>query len=241
MNITKYLITGDCHSNFNRFKKIHDLIPEDEIWGMIILGDASLNFWMCRRDKYNKEYICKNFPRLRFFCVRGNHEARPEDIPGMEKVYLSDIENFVYHEREFFNIFYLIDGHDYFINKQRVLVIGGAYSVDKHYRLEREAMGGYAGWFENEQLSKEEMENISIIYNNQSFDLIFAHTCPLSYQPTDLFLSYVDQSKVDNSMETWMEDFIKKIDFKQFYFGHYHEDRIVNEKARMFYKDIIEL
>ena len=85
------------------------------------------------------------------------------------------------------------------------------------------------------------MENITKTFNNKSFDLILAHTCPLSYQPTDLFLSFIDQSKVDNSMELWFEDLIQQIEFNKFLFGHYHQDRIINEKARMFYSDIINL
>ena len=240
--ITQWWVTGDTHGDFSRFYKLNEAVPEDEVWGVIILGDAGLNFWLNKRDKKNKYRICDKYSKLRFYCVRGNHEARPEDIEGMAEMFDKDMWNWVYYEPQYPNIRYLKDGVEYLIGgKYSALVCGGSYSIDKWYRLERQSMGYYSGWFANEQLSKEEMENIIKTFKNKSFDLILAHTCPLSYQPTDLFLSFIDQSKVDNSMELWFEDLIQQIEFNKFLFGHYHQDRIINEKARMFYSDIINL
>ena len=240
--VTQFYVTGDTHSDFSRFYKLNNAVPEDEMWGVIILGDCGLNFWLNKRDQKNKYRICDKYPKLKFFCVRGNHEARPEDIEDMKEIFDEDMWNWVYYEPQYPNIRYLKDGRDYLIGGQyHALVCGGSYSVDKWYRLERQSMGYYSGWFANEQLSREEMENITKTFKNKSFDLILAHTCPLSYQPTDLFLSFIDQSKVDNSMELWFEDLIQQIEFNKFLFGHYHQDRIINEKARMFYSDIINL
>ena len=240
--ITQFYVTGDTHSDFSRFYKLNEAVPEDEVWGVIILGDAGLNFWLNKRDKKNKYRICNKYSNLRFYCVRGNHEARPEDVEGMKEVFDEGVFNWVYYEPQYPNIRYLKDGVEYLIGgRYSALVCGGSYSVDKWYRLERQSMGYYSGWFANEQLSREEMENITKTFKNKSFDLILAHTCPLSYQPTDLFLSFIDQSKVDNSMELWFEDLIQQIEFNKFLFGHYHQDRIINEKARMFYSDIINL
>lgn len=240
--ITQFYVSGDTHSDFSRFFKLNKCVPEGEHWGVIILGDAGLNFWLSGRDKTNKKHICHKYPNLTFYCVRGNHEARPEDVEGMEKIWDDEVNNEVYWEPQYPNIKYFIDGQDYLIGgKYHALVCGGSYSIDKWYRLERQSMGYYGGWFSNEQLSKEEMKNITETFKGKSFDLILAHTCPLSYQPTDLFLSFIDQNKVDNSMEVWFEDLIQQIEFNKFLFGHYHEDRIINEKARMFYYDIINL
>ena len=235
-------LVSDTHSDFSRFYKLNEAVPENEIWCVIILGDCGLNFWLNKRDKKNKYRICNKYSNLRFYCVRGNHEARPEDVEGMKEVFDEGVFNWVYYEPQYPNIRYLKDGVEYLIGgRYSALVCGGSYSVDKWYRLERQSMGYYSGWFANEQLSREEMENITKTFKNKSFDLILAHTCPLSYQPTDLFLSFIDQSKVDNSMELWFEDLIQQIEFNKFLFGHYHQDRIINEKARMFYSDIINL
>lgn len=234
-------LVSDTHGDFSRFYKLNSAVPEGEHWGVIILGDAGLNFWLFKRDKKLKYRICEHYPKLRFYCVRGNHEARPEDIETMVKGFDEFVGNYVWWEPQYPNIAYLLDGYEYAFNEYRALVCGGAYSVDKHWRLEKQAEGFYGGWFENEQLSKEEMERISKLYEGQEFDFVLAHTCPISYQPTDLFLSFIDQGQVDNSMELWLEDFIHTIEFKQFLFGHYHQDRIINEKARMFFHDIKNL
>ena len=55
----------------------------------------------------------------------------------------------VWYEEEFPNILFAQDGEIYTINGKECLVIGGAYSVDKEYRL----MNGWS-WFKDEQPSK---------------------------------------------------------------------------------------
>lgn len=246
MGITKWLVTGDTHGDFTRFYKLHEVVPKNEIWGVIILGDAGLNYWLSKRDKVNKGHIAHKYPRLSFFCVRGNHEARPEDVEGMDKVFMPDIGNYVYMELDYPNIHYLMDGHEYMFDTYRTLVCGGAYSIDKYYRLERQALGGYGGWFANEQLSQEEMENITNTFKGEEFHLVLTHTCPWSWQPRDLFLSFIDQSKVDDSMEVWMDQFKEDIDWGVWLCGHYHDDRILAPHAEMlsynirFLEDIME-
>lgn len=242
--VTQFYVTGDTHSDFSRFYKLNNAVPEDEVWGVIILGDAGLNFWLNKKDQKNKYRICDKYPKLKFFCVRGNHEARPEDVEGMEEIFDEDMWNWVYYEPQYPNIRYLKDGRDYLIGGQyHALVCGGAYSIDKYWRLECQAMGSYAGWFPDEQLSKEEKQEITNQVKGKKFDFIFSHTCPLSFQPTDLFLPYIDQSTVDNSMEIWLEELKDQVQWTSWCFGHYHEDRIINMNPhiRMFFHNIAEL
>ena len=231
--ITNWWTTGDCHGDFSRFYKLHESVPEGETWGVIILGDCGLNFWLTKRDKKNKYKICKDYPKLRFYCVRGNHEARPQDVEGMYKLWIHEINNFAYYEPEYPNIYYLIDGYKYLFGDYLALVCGGAYSVDKYYRLERQAAGFYGGWFENEQLSQEERDEILNFSAGQSYDLILAHTCPWEWEPRDLFLSCVDQSSVDDSMERWLTELLKVCKWKVFLCGHFHDDRTLAPHAEM--------
>lgn len=70
-------------------------------------------------------------------------------------------------------------------------------------------------------------------------DFILSHTCPRKYQPTDLFLNFIDQSTVDTSMEDWMDKITSKIKWKYAWcFGHYHHDRIEAPYIEQYYKDI---
>lgn len=233
----KWLITGDCHGDFSRFKKL----PNDEEFNIVILGDAGVNFYLDKRDEALKYFLSKEYPNLRFFLIRGNHEQRPELVDGMCVTYNAEVDGPCYHESNYPNIWYFFDGWTYKICGHSVLIIGGAYSIDKKYRLARESQGGYGGWFPQEQLSQQERNKILNRYKGKTVNWIFAHTCPRRYQPIDLFLSFIDQSQVDNSMEIWLEELIDIVDYDKFYFGHYHNDRIIDNKAEMLFQEIKDL
>ena len=226
--IERWLITGDTHRIFSRFKHL-DKTPNTAI---IILGDVGLNYTLDENDYDTKRALCRNYPYI-FYCVRGNHEARPSDVPGMHLVNDEDVGGPVWVEDEFPRIRYFTDWGIYTIDGLKTLVVGGAYSVDKWWRLSRGAK-----WFENEQLAQHERNVCLRAMEGRKFDLVLMHTCPLSLQPTDLFLRGLDQSTVDNSMEMWLEELINSIDWKLILFGHYHADRIEWPHVEQFYTEM---
>ena len=76
-------MTGDTHRDFERlfwFCKSHQTTREDDV--MIILGDVGLNYYGGWRDYHAKQQLA-SLP-LTFFCIHGNHEERPQNIPGYE-------------------------------------------------------------------------------------------------------------------------------------------------------------
>ena len=160
----------------------------------------------------------------------------------MEELYDENIDGTVYYEPQYPNIRYLMDGHVYLFNMHPTLVIGGAYSVDKWYRLSCFPQGSkWTGWFEDEQLTQEEMVDITERFKGKHFDFILTHTCPYSWQPFDLFLQGLDQSTVDNTMERWLDDFRKQVTWNVWCFGHFHDDRAVRPGVEMFYSDIVSI
>lgn len=221
--MNKWFIRGDIHGNIVELKNFSENHPHDNL---IVVGDVGLNYWGNRTDRKKKEQVSQLDMQL--FCVRGNHEMRPEDVEDMDTIYCDKVEGYCYWEEKYPNIFYLMDGEVYTIEGKRCLIIGGAYSVDKWYRL---AM--HYEWFDNEQLSEDEMNEIMEKYKGRHFDCVLSHTCPFSWQPVDLFLKGLDQSTVDNSMEVWMEEFSNSITFDAWCWGHYHHDR------DGFYSDIL--
>ena len=84
-----------------------------------------------------------------------------------------------------------------FIGK-RCFIIGGAYSVDKHYRISKNW-----GWWLDEQPSAEIKERTEqrLQQENWNVDVVLSHTCPSQYIPREMFLSCIDQSSVDNSTD----------------------------------------
>lgn len=225
-----WFVTGDFHGHWENFLiRISKISTKNA--ALIILGDAGLNFYLNKTDKKLKKKICDL--GITVYCVRGNHEQRPELIEGMVLRYDEETENTVYMEEEFPNILYFRDGATYLINGYKTLVLGGAYSVDKWYRLQK----GWT-WFESEQLTPEEMSNIQGECYGEHFDFILSHTCPFSWQPTDLFLTCLDQSTVDNTMEQWLEIMKNEITWGCWLFGHFHANRMVRPHVEMYYNEI---
>lgn len=240
--IKNWLFTGDTHGRLVRFHYLNPEIYEPKETAFVIMGDAGFNYYLDKRDIRMK----RDAARLgyTFYCVHGNHEARPQSLETMTTIYDEDVCNFVYIEPEYPNIKYFMNFITYKLDGLSTLVLGGAYSVDKFYR---QAQGWQ--WFSDEQLSEQEMETFKrqlINWEDQwgktHYDLILSHTCPLTKQPTELFLSMIDQSTVDNSMEIWMEDIFKNhLTYDFHLFGHYHADKIVDSKTLMLYENIISL
>lgn len=249
--IKKYFITGDTHGGFNTITRVSNIIrnnPElkpEEI-GVIILGDCGLNFYLNKTDKKHKKML--NNMGVKIYCVRGNHEQRPELIETIHLENDFQVGNMTWMEEEFPNIRYFADGGNYVIDGHPTLVIGGAYSVDKWYRLNRVGVTSKldkdylnprkTGWFPDEQLLDWEMTTIEKEHFGKHYDVILTHTCPISWEPTDLFLPGLDQSSVDKTMELWLDEVKQNIDWNIWLFGHYHDDRLVRPGVEMYYKDI---
>ena len=220
-----------------RLKNIAHAYPDykPEETGIIILGDAGINFYLNKTDKKLKKNISKFGYTL--YCVRGNHEERPENIATYHLENDTNVGNMVWVEEEFPLIRFFCDGGNYIIGQHPVLVIGGAYSVDKWYRLQRAAAAGhsFSGWFESEQLTGREMALIEENVLGKHFDFVFTHTCPLDWEPRDLFLGCIDQTKVDKTMELFLNQLKDTFDWNIWCFGHYHADRIERRNVEQFY------
>lgn len=130
-------------------------------------------------------------------------------------------------------ILFAIDGEVYDFNGNSCIVIGGAYSVDKYYRLAR----GWS-WFPDEQPSEEIKAKVERVLaeRNWKIDIVLSHTGPLKYEPTEVFLPMIDQSTVDKSTEVWLEQIEAKLDYERWYFAHYHTEKEVG-KIRIMHND----
>lgn len=122
-------------------------------------------------------------------------------------------------------------------SRNRVFVIGGAYSVDKYFRLARGI-----SWFEDEQPSMKIRAQVEENLNKISWqaDIVLSHTCPYRYRPTEVFLKGLDQSTVDTSTEEWLEQIEARLRYDRWYCGHFHTDKVI-DKLRLFFHDITEL
>lgn len=229
--INRVFITGDTHANFSRFRNYDKEIQKDENTAIIILGDAGFNYFLDDRDSHLKNKISKTY-KFKIYCVRGNHEARPQNVDGMEMIYDHDVQGEVYYQSRWPNIRYFRDFGIYYILNYKIGIIGGAYSVDKFYRLSRGIQ-----WFQDEQLSSYEMDTALQYFTDQKVHFMLTHTCPIQWEPTDLFLGFIDQSKVDKKMEIFLENIKHNVMGNIWCFGHYHANRIERPHVEQFFTD----
>lgn len=233
-------VTGDTHGDFSRIKEfcmkynttINDI--------MIILGDAGINFSSYYNDLNKKRFIRK-IP-ITLFCIHGNHERRPHTVIKDNQPAYKEVKFYggmTYWEEDFPNIYFAKDGEVFEFNTLRTLVIGGAYSVDKPYRIKN----GYP-WFKDEQPSEEIKNKVrqTIKNYNYDFDMVLSHTIPYAYMPVEMFLTTIDQSKVDKSTEKFLDEVEEQIRYKKWFCGHYHCNKHI-DKIHILYDDyeILEL
>lgn len=248
--ITNYLLKGDTHGDFLWMTNgcLENYKPEET--AIIILGDCCLDFYLNKTDERKKKEV--EARGYYIYWLRGNHEARPQDVKGYEKIFDENVHGIVYCDPKFPHLRAFLDYGLYDINGYTCYIIGGAYSVDKYWRLQRAGLTEEtnipkkSGWFNNELLTKEEMkkaeEQLYLFKDmGKKIDFIFSHTCPYSWEPRDMFLSFIDQSTVDESMELWMDSWKDDIPWKYWCFGHFHSDRLERPYVEQFYKDIQEL
>ena len=204
-------ITGDTHRDFSRIYKLE----KDTDNMLIVLGDVGINYYLNEEDKNYKEYLKKL--NLKLFCVRGNHEERPENISTYKEVEMFGGKVFI--EEEYPNLIFAKDGEIYNFNGKKVMPIGGAYSIDKYYRI-RNGLP----WFETEQPDEKIKEYVEQQLDkvNWQIDVVLSHTVPLECEPVWAFIPGLDQSTVDKSTEKWLQYIYDNLEFTEWYAGHYH-------------------
>ena len=211
-------VTGDTHGDMSEIRDWcleHNTTKNDIV---IILGDVGFNYYRNKKDKYQKDMMAQC--NVTLFCLQGNHELRPEHVPGYHLQYFRG--GAVLVQDEFPNILFPVDGECFDFDGKKAVVCGGAYSVDKFYRLAR----GWS-WFEDEQpdaARKAKTEETLAAMDNK-VDYILTHTCPLRHEPLEVFLGGIDQSEVDDSTERWLETIEEHNDFARWYCGHFHTEK----------------
>ncbi len=223
----RVFITGDTHGDFFHIKEFIKKAETTKEDILIILGDVGINYYGGKRDRKLKEEL-QGLP-ITLFCIKGNHENYAGNI---ESYVVKDfLGGKVFVEANYPNLIFAKDGELYNINGNKTIVIGGAYSVDKYYRLRR----GFH-WFEDEQPSEETKRFVEEQLEKEEWkvDLVLTHTCPVKYEPIEWFLSMIDQSTVEKGTEEWLDTLEAKLEYSKWYCGHYHGEKVIDKIEFMF-------
>lgn len=126
-----FFLTGDTQGEFGRIEEFCAECGTSTDDVMVILGDAGINFYRDKRDDELKEYLSE-LP-VTLLCIQGNHEERPDEILGYEEMEWHG--GIVLFQPDYPNILFAWDGEVYDFDGKKAIAVGGAYSVDKYYRL----------------------------------------------------------------------------------------------------------
>lgn len=222
-------VTGDTHGFFGRIKKycMDNNTTKDDV--LIILGDAGINYHLDLRDIDLKMALAQ-LP-ITLFCIHGNHEKRASSIGTYKEMRWHG--GTVYMEPKYPSILFAKDGEIFDFNGKKGIAIGGAYSVDKFYRVSH-----HWPWFFDEQPSEEIKQYVEAQLESVDWqiDYVFSHAAPLKYEPIEVFLSGIDQERVDKSTEQWLDTIEDRLKYEKWFCGHYHTEKEIDALCFLFEK-----
>lgn len=219
--------TGDIHGQIYEIERFCKRFKPTRNDIIVILGDVGANYSLDERDAELKKALDRLKPTI--FCIHGNHEIRPRNIPTYKTKEWNG--GTVWYEEAYPSLLFAKDGEIYDMEGLRHIVIGGAYSVDKFYRISR----GY-GWWEDEQPSEDIKRYVEQQLKGNAIDVVLSHTCPFKYEPVEEFISGIDQSTVDDSTERWLDTIEESTDYIAWFCGHWHTNKRIDDMHFLFHQ-----
>ena len=214
--------TGDTHGDID-FIKLKNYFNKEYVTEkdyLFILGDSGI-VWS-EDVNYIDEF---EFLGPTVFIIDGNHE----NFKLLNKFPLIKRNGAKMH-RLAKNVYHVNRGEIVEINKLTFLCLGGATSIDKEQRIKD------VSWWEEENIKQEDMANAfnNLARFNNKVDYVLTHTCP-----QNIHMNYFHYPPDINAAK--LEEIYINIDFKYWYFGHYHVDKIIGNNIRVFYQNVERL
>ena len=216
-------ITGDVHGDIDFEKLI--LLRTNKVSlndTLIILGDAGI----CWSPEFTKKII-SIYRKLNITVIflDGNHE----NFDMLESFPLVQYKGALMHQIDD-HIFHVLRGEIMEIEGYTMLCIGVAHSIDKYLRTE------HISWWSQEDITNHDVDNA--IWNlkryNNKVDFVLTH-CVDSQTVKDAF-----HFRSDKSTDQLM--FVDKVvNYKKWFFGHYHFDATISKQKECIYQRIINL
>ena len=219
------LITGDTHGEFDDF--LNRLYQADIKNGdtVVVCGD----FGFVWDDPYHRHFLSKlmALPYTIAFAD-GNHE----DFDLLETFQVVEWNGGKAHKISE-NIYHMMRGHIFTIEEKSFFVFGGAYSIDKAMRKE-----GYSWWpQELPDSSDYRTAGETLDLCGYKADYVITHTLP-QYA---IHLMGIVPDEHDAELTGYLEWLYGKLDFKTWFAGHFHENKLIRENIQVLYDEVIKL
>ena len=224
-------VTGDTHGTLDLYEVISffegkegDFSKDDHL---IVCGDTGICGFSSEEEKRTRAAF-RRLPVTTLF-IDGNHEKFDDlnsydvDIWNGGKVHF--IEN---------NIIHLMRGQVYDLDGISLFTFGGASSTDKEYRSE--GLDWFPEEIPNDEEFEEGLENLEA--HGYKVDYIITHTAPFDVAAA---LGFGEFSDEEARIRKYFQRIADEVDFKAWYFGHFHVDEEVDDAFRALFYDIIRI
>ncbi|MCM1506295.1 MAG: metallophosphoesterase [Ruminococcus flavefaciens] len=215
-------ITGDTHGEYNDFiYRIRDYKPSKNDT-IIVCGDFGF-VW----DDPRHRFLLAKLTALPFNIafIDGNHE----DFSLLNTYPVEEWHGGKVH-RIAGNIVHLMRGQLFTIEGKTFFTMGGAYSVDKSLRKEG------VSWWAEELPDSDDYKTAGETLEKCGYkaDYVITHTVPESM----IYCIGLVPDINDIELTVWLECLYGKLDFKKWFAGHFHRNRLVNDKFQILYDNV---
>lgn len=215
-------ITGDFHGDIRRFQtpEVKKLKKEDVL---IICGDFGFTWGMGPEEEKQLRWIGKR--RYTTLFVDGSHENFKE----LEK--FPEVELFGGKVRQLGkNLYQLLRGEVYEIQGNTFFAFGGGDLDPDEERIEG------VNWMVGEEPSQEDMENAIDHLNavDWTVDFVISHDI---LSKTKGFMTINDDQYTQ--MHTFLDEIGGRMNYRHWYFGHYHLDRMISSNMTAVYQKVV--
>lgn len=243
-------VTGDTHGNFERsrpeyFPEQARMTKEDIV---IITGDFG-GVWDGKKKEQQALDWLEQLPFTIAF-VSGNHE-------NFDRLKKLSVEEWQGGKVQFIrpHVIHLLRGQEFEIEGCTFFTMGGAYSHDiedgilnpyaedfeEQYwfmrRMRCQFRINHRTWWKEEMPSEEEYAQAKATLDGIGWaaDYIITHCAPTSIQKK------LNEDYQTDQLTTFLEEVRRKAKFHYWLFGHYHDNKIIDERYVLLWEQIVQI